>query len=252
MLGVPADQAAQRLVSHGGYPGAVRYWEDDERWRAYLRDAIVEPAIGRDLLALESVRKPALLRQVVALACSHPAEIWSLDKINGSLTDRGALETIAHYLELLQEACLVAPLQKHACSVLRRRKAPPKLVVLDNALLVGAGGLNPPDPASDPTRWGRWVENACLAHAVKRGLRVTYWRDEPWEADAVFDGDHGRWVVEIKTGRYTATDLRGLAQAAQALPGYKPLVLCDAGQEEVARSAGFTAVAWPEFLFDRW
>jgi len=252
LLGVPADQAAQRVVSHGGYPGAVRYWEDDERWRAYLRDAIVEPAIGRDLLALESVRKPALLRQVVALACSHPAEIWSLDKINGSLTDRGALETIAHYLELLQEAYLVAPLQKYAGSVLRRRKAPPKLVVLDNALLVGAGGMSPPDPASDPTRWGRWVENACLAHAVKRGLAVTYWRDEPWEADAVFDGDHGRWIVEVKTGRYTATDLRGLAHAAQALSDYRPLVLCDAGQEEVARHAGFTAVAWPDFLFDRW
>jgi uncharacterized protein len=252
LLGVPADHAAQRLVSHGGYPGAVRYWNDAERWRAYLRDAIVEPAIGRDLLALESVRKPALLRQVVALACSHPAEIWSLDKINGSLTDHGALETIAHYLELLQEAYLVAPLQKYAGSVLRRRKAPPKLVVLDNALLVGVGGMSPPDQISDPTRWGRWVENACVAHAVKRGLGVTYWRDEPWEADAVFDGDHGRWVVEVKTGPYTTTDLRGLAHAAKALPEYRPLVLCDIGHEDTARRAGFTAVAWPEFLFDRW
>lgn len=251
-LGVPADVAAQRMVSHGGYPGVVRYWDDAERWRAYLRDAIVEPAIGRDLLALEAVRKPALLRQVVALACGHPAEIWSLDKINGALTDRGALETIAHYLALLHEAFLVAPIHKHAGSVLRRRRSPPKLVVLDNALLVGAGGMTPPDQATDPTHWGRWVENACLAHAVKRGLEVTYWREEPWEADAVFSGERGRWVVEVKTGRYTATDLRGLAQASTALPGYRPLVLCDAGQENVARDAGFTAVAWTEFLFDRW
>jgi predicted AAA+ superfamily ATPase len=252
LLAVPADQAAQRLVSHGGYPGAVRYWDDGERWQAYLRDAIVEPAIGRDLLALEAVRRPALLRQVVAIACAHPAEIWSLDKISGALTERGALETIAHYLDLLREAFLVAPLQKHAGSVLRRRRSPPKLVALDNALLVGIGGMTPPTPASDPTRWGRWVENACLAHAVKRGLAVTYWREEPWEADAVFDGDHGRWVVEVKTGPYTATDLRGLAQAATALPGYRPLVLCDAGQEGAGRSAGFTVVPWTDFLWDRW
>lgn len=252
LLAVPADQAAQRLVSHGGYPGAVRYWDDEKRWQAYLRDAIVEPAIGRDLLALETVRRPALLRQVVAIACAHPAEIWSLDKISGALTERGALETIAHYLDLLREAFLVAPLQKHAGSVLRRRRSPPKLVALDNALLAGIGGMTPPTPVSDPTRWGRWVENACLAHAVKRGLAVTYWREEPWEADAVFDGDHGRWVVEVKTGPYTATDLRGLAQAATALPGYRPLVLCDAGQEGAGRSAGFTVVPWTDFLWDRW
>lgn len=251
-LGVPAAEAAQRMVSHGGYPGAVAYWNEPERWRAYLRDAIVEPAVGRDLLALEAVRKPALLRQVVALACGHPAEIWSLDKISGSLTDRGALETIAHYLELLREAVLVAPIQKHAGSTLRRRRAPPKLVVLDNALLIGAGDLMPPDQAGDPTRWGRWVENTCLAHAVKRGLEVTYWREEPWEADAVFDGECGRWVVEVKTGAYGASDLRGLAQAALALPKHRPLVLCDPGREEPARQAGFTAVAWTEFLFDRW
>ncbi len=251
-LGVPAAEAAQRMVSHGGYPGAVRLWDEPERWRAYLRDAIVEPAIGRDLLALAVVRKPALLRQVVALACIHPAEIWSLDKISGALTDRGALETIAHYLDLLREAFLVAPLQKHAGSVLRRRRAPPKLVVLDNALLVGAGDLAPPTQAGDPTRWGRWVENACLAHAVKRGLTVTYWREEPWEADAVFEGDHGRWLVEVKTGAYGASDLHGLARASEALPKHRPLVLCDPGREEPARKAGFTSVAWTEFLFDRW
>ena len=62
----------------------MRFWDDQERWLAYVRDAINEPAIGRDLLALESVRKPAMLRQVVALACSHPAEIWSLDKISAA------------------------------------------------------------------------------------------------------------------------------------------------------------------------
>jgi len=251
-LDVPHADAAHRIVTHGGYPGAVRLWDEPERWRAYLRDAIVEPAIGRDLLALEGVRKPALLCQVVAIACGHPAEIWSLDKISGSMTDRGALETIAHYLELLREAFLVAPLQKHAGSVLRRRRAPPKLVVLDNALLVGAGDLLPPDQATDPARWGRWVENACLAHAVKRGLAVTYWRDEPWEADGVFEGDRGRWVVEVKTGAYGTSDLRGLAHAATMLPKHRPLVLCDPGKEEPARNAGFTAVAWTDFLFDHW
>jgi hypothetical protein len=59
-------------------------------------------------------------------------------------------------------------------------------------------------------------------------------------------------VVEVNTGAYGASDLRGLTQAAVTLPKHRPLVLCDPGREEPARQAGFTAVAWTEFLFDRW
>ena len=41
---------------------------------------------------------PALLRQVFGVAASSPAQIVSLQKIQGQLQDPGALETIAHYL----------------------------------------------------------------------------------------------------------------------------------------------------------
>src|SRR6185312_11926119 len=106
--------AAELIVSHGSYPGAIPYLKDSARWSAYVRDAILEPAIGRDILALAPVRKPALLRQVFGVCASSPAQIVSLQKIQGQLQDSGALETIAHYLELLEEAYLVAPLKKHA------------------------------------------------------------------------------------------------------------------------------------------
>jgi predicted AAA+ superfamily ATPase len=86
----------------GSYPGAFPLREDVPRWSAYVRDAIVEPAMGRDILALAAVRRPALLRQVFGVAASSPAQIASLQKIQGQLQDRGALETIAHYLALLE------------------------------------------------------------------------------------------------------------------------------------------------------
>jgi predicted AAA+ superfamily ATPase len=75
-----------------------------------VRDAILEPAIGRDILALAAVRRPALLRQVFGVAASSPAQIVSLQKIQGQLQDAGALETLSHYLGLLEEAFLVAAL----------------------------------------------------------------------------------------------------------------------------------------------
>jgi hypothetical protein len=190
------SDAARRFITQGGYPGATRFWDEPERWRDYIHHAIVDPIIGRDILQLEQVRKPALLRQVFAMAAVHPAEILSLEKIAGTLAEKGSLETIAHYLELLREAYLVTPLQKFAAGEMRRRRSPPKLVVMDNALLGREG--NDPNPLRDPTRWGRWVENACLAEALHRGLDVSYWRQEPWEVDAVIQGGEGDWLVETK------------------------------------------------------
>jgi predicted AAA+ superfamily ATPase len=248
LLDVPASLAPERIVTHGGYPGAVALWGDDSRWRAYLRDSIIEPAIGRDILNLDAVRKPALLRQLFALAASHPAEIISLEKIAGSLAERGSLVTIAHYLDLLREAFLVVGLQKYAGDEIRRRRSPPKLVVLNNALLAGMRSAPAPGPERNPAEWGRWVENACLAHAWNSGQEVFYWREEPWEVDGVIRGSWGHWLIEIKTGRYGASDLRGLAEASARFPDFKPLVLCDPKCEPAARAAGFHAQAWTDYL----
>ena len=110
---IPLADAARDAVLFGTYPGAWAFKDDQARWRAYVRDAIIDPAIGRDVLALGQVRRPALLRQVFAVAVGSPAQIVSLQKIQGQLTDRGALETLAHYLELLQDAYLVAALEKY-------------------------------------------------------------------------------------------------------------------------------------------
>jgi len=131
-----AREAALNLVRFGSYPGSVALNGDAARWRAYVRDAIIEPAIGRDLLALGAIRRPALLRQVFAVAAGSPAQIVSLQKLQGQLQDRGALETVAHYLALLQDAYLVAPLERFSTRAHRRRAAPPKLVTLNNASFV--------------------------------------------------------------------------------------------------------------------
>lgn len=247
LAGISSAEAAKRLVTHGGYPGAVVFWNDPARWEAYVRDAIIEPAIGRDLLHLEKVRKPALLRQVFALAAAYPAEILSLEKIAGLLAEKGALETISHYLDLLHEAFLVTPLQKFSNSEIRRRRSPPKLIVRNNALLA-AGGNKIPDSVTEPGRWGRWVENACLARAINNGLDLHFWREEPWEVDAVVTDGAERYILEVKTGIYSAEDLRGLGHAVRKFPGYKPIVLCDPGSERVAEAAGFEASSWVDFL----
>lgn len=238
------------VVQQGAYPGAMAYRSDLQRWTAYVRDAIVEPAIDRDILALGHVRKPALLRQVFAVCTGAPAQIVSLQKIQAQLRDTGALETVAHYLKLLHEAYLVAPLRKHATRPMRQRLAPPKLIMLSNALLAATDPRGIPDAATDPARYGTWVENACIAHAVNSGQRVTYWREEPLEIDAVIEGSWGKWALEVKTTSFDEHDLRGLLEFTKRYPSYRPLVLGPDASPEVAARAGIDAIGWSDFLLE--
>lgn len=247
-FGLDPAEAVGDIVARGAYPGAVPLRLDVARWQAYVRESIVEPAIGRDLMALGAVRRPALLRQVFGAAISAPAQIVSLQKLQGRLLDRGALETIAHYLDLLEDAYLVVGLDKFTSRPLRRRTAPPKLVVLSNALLAATDPRGVPDPGADPARHGAWVENACLAHAWNAGQRVTYWRQEPHEVDGVLEGSWGSWAIEVKTGRFSPRELTGLLEFTRRFPRFRPLVLCGESGLAAAGAAGAEATTWERFL----
>ncbi|MBI3891862.1 MAG: ATP-binding protein [Candidatus Wallbacteria bacterium] len=248
VFGLDPRAAAELLVRSGSYPGAHAFAREPRRWSAYIRDAILEPAIGRDLLALAPVRRPALLRQLFGIAASSPAQIVSLQKIQGQLQDAGALETIAHYLTLLEEAYLVAALEKFSRKATRRRSAPPKLVTLSNALLAVTSPEGAPEPTGEPARFGAWVENACLAHAWNCGQRVTYWREEPLEVDAVLEGSWGRWALEVKTGTVDRSSLNGLFEFTRRFPEYRPLLVCDASQSLAARRVALPWIDWRDFL----
>ena len=242
------EKAALLTVQLGSYPGAFPFVDDLSRWGAYVRDAIIEPAIGRDVLALGMVRRPGLLRQLFAVAASLPAQVVSLQKLQGQLQDRGALETIAHYLALLEEAYLVVGLEKLSKQEHRRRAAPPKLVILNNAIPSALHPLGPPDYTREPARFGVWVENACLAFAWNAGQRVRYWREEPLEVDGIIDGSWGAWAVEIKTSRFESAQLHGLLEFCRRYPHYQPLVVTAEGDEVLATRVGLTAISWTDFL----
>lgn len=244
-FGLADDEALDYLVRRGSYPGAFPLRGDAARWRAYLRDSIIEPAIGRDILLMEPVRKPALLRQLFLVCLGHPAEIISLQKLAGELHAAGALETVAHYLAVLEQAYLVAGLEKFSPRMLRRRAAPPKIVVLNNGLMAALQEVSDAHP-----RWGFWVENACLAHAWNRGQEVYYWREEPLEVDGVLVGSWGKWAVEVKTGSFTTRDLGGLLEFCRRYPDFQPLVLCS---RERANDTlpGTKLMFWGDFLLGK-
>ena len=95
--------------------------------------------------------------------------------------------------------------------MVRQRAAPPKLIALNQAFLSTATDQPSPLPEREPERWGRWIENACIALAWNAGQQIWYWREEPWEVDMILSGSWGHWAVEVKTGSFGSNELAGLS-----------------------------------------
>ena len=95
------------FIFFGGYPGAATLIGDEDRWRAYVTDSLIETAISRDILMLARVDKPALLRRLFGLACEYSGQELSYNKMLGQLEGAGNTTTLAHYLDLLSAAGLV-------------------------------------------------------------------------------------------------------------------------------------------------
>jgi uncharacterized protein len=194
-----------RYLHFGGYPGAAPLVREPRRWARYVNDALVETTISRDVLLLTRVDKPALLRQLFELACAYSGQQLAYQKMLGQLQDAGNTTTLAHYLELLASAGLVAGLQKFAGDRARRRASSPKLQVLNTALLTAPSGLTPREARADTEFWGHLVESAVGAHlanaAATGACELFYWREGDHEVDFVVRAGRRVVAIEVKSSR---------------------------------------------------
>jgi len=215
----------------GGYPGAAPLVNDEEAWRSYVNDSLIETVLARDILALNTVAKPALLRHLFSLAGAFPAQILSYNKMLGQLQDAGNTTTLAHYLRLLESAFLVSGLERFSGGRIRTRSSSPKLILWNSALVTAPGLRSFSREREDPAHWGRLVENAVGAHLLNhlRGLpyEVTYWRERNREVDFVVRAGRALHALEVKSGRPGRPV--GLAAFVRANPEAKPLIVGSGG-----------------------
>jgi predicted AAA+ superfamily ATPase len=155
------------------------------------------------VLLMNRVDKPALLRQLFDLASACTGQELSFNKMLGQLRDAGNTTTLAHYLELLAAAGLVAGLRKYTGEAVRQRGSSPKLLVLNTALATSRSGRPVREIRADPRAWGRLIESAVGAHLVntapESGAEVTYWRDGDAEVDFVLHLGDRTTAIEVKT-----------------------------------------------------
>lgn len=215
----------EKFIEFGCYPGSMNLIEDLSRWGAYIRDSIVEPAIGRDILQLSPVENPALLRQVFSVCLCHPAQVISLNKIQGQLQDKGALATIQHYIDLLSLGFMVTGIQKYSSQVIRTKSSPPKIIIHDNALI--RAFERPIQESPSRERMGFYFENAVGSRLIEAGWDTYYWKDRNLEVDFVAIGPNGeKWAIEVKLTAPDERDLKGLKVFCERNPEFTPCVVC--------------------------
>jgi hypothetical protein len=199
-------------IYYGGYPGPAHMIKDERRWRKYIKDSLVAPAIERDVIMTSNIYKPALMKQLFELGCGYSAEILSLTKLMGQLQDAGNVTTLASYLEILDQCALLTGLQKYANDEARKRGSIPKYQVYNNALLTAYKGREFVIDRTDTRAWGRWVESAVGAHLLSMAdeldYDVYYWRESSRskdekdnEVDFIVIRDGEVTAIEVKSGR---------------------------------------------------
>lgn len=212
----------------GGYPGAAILKSDVNRWREYMRDSIVESTISRDVLQMEDVRKPALMRALFELGAQYSAQEISYRKLLGQLDDKGNTDTVRHYLDLLSKAGMMSGLQKYDAKQVRSRASSPRLLVHDPSLMFsmwhGAGDL-----LADSALRGHLVETAVgarlIARAQTEGFELYWWREGNLEVGFVAKrGDDALAAIEVKSGRVSKS---GMTEFLAQNPQTKPMIVGD-------------------------
>jgi predicted AAA+ superfamily ATPase len=230
---------AEEFIWFGGYPGAISLKDDEDRWKNYIRDSLLETSISKDILMLTRVDKPALMKRLFELGSVYSGQVLSYTKIMGQLADAGNTTTLANYLNLLNDAGLLGGLEKYSPNMIRKRSSSPKFMVHNTAIMSGISNESMDTLLADPKAWGRWVESAVGAHLINQSfkekkLNVYYWREGNEEVDFVLEYKKRVIALEVKSSKTGA--LSGMNAFVNSFHPEKSILI------------GADGIPWQEFL----
>ena len=215
-------------IFYGGYPGAADLISDYSRWANYIKNALIETTISMDILLMTRVDKPALLRRLFGLGCLYSGQILSYQKMLGQLQDAGNTTTLAHYLQLLNGAGLIAGIPKYAGQRVRQRASSPKLLALNTALTSVFFGMTFEEVRNKPEVWGRLVESAVgatLANGSRgKNIQLFYWNSGNYEVDFVLVKGRKIVAIEVKSTP-KSVNLPGMEKFSKEFPVWKKLLV---------------------------
>jgi len=223
--------SVEQYIYFGGYPGSASLIKDEERWKSYIKDSLIETSISKDILMLTRVDKPALLKRLFELGSLYSGQILSYTKLMGQLQDAGNTTTLSHYLDLLSDSGLLGGLEKYVGNEIRKRSSSPKFQTFNNALLSAQNIYKFSDIVINPKEWGRLVESSVgtqlINYSIPERYHLYYWRESNHEVDFVLEKDGKVLAIEVKSGR--RADSKGMSVFAQKFHPDKILLVGTGG-----------------------
>ena len=211
---------------------------EEQRWKAYVQQSLIETSISKDILMLTRIDKPALMKRLFELGCMYSGQILSYNKMTGQLLDAGNTATLSHYLDLLNTAGLLAGIEKFSGNLIYKRPSSPKFQVHNTALISAQSGDLLKDIQIRTDDWGRIVESGIGAHLINysiiEGFTVSYWRERNEEIDFVLEKKGKVIGIEVKSG--TKRSSSGISAFKKAFDPYKILLVGNSG------------IPWEDFL----
>ncbi len=230
--------SAEQFAWFGGYPGTATFIDDEERWKDYVKNALIESTISKDILMLTRINKPALMRQVFEMGVYYSSQILSYSKMIGQLQDAGNTTTITHYLQVLDTAGLITGILKFYTEKHREKSSSPKWQVKNTAFISALSQENFEEIQLNTVKWGQIIESAIGAHLINKSsegnYKVFYWRHRNEEVDFVIQKGEKIIGIEVKSGQTKPT--KGMASFKLKYNPTKILLV------------GTTGILWQDFL----
>ncbi|MBL6988874.1 MAG: ATP-binding protein [Bacteriovoracaceae bacterium] len=209
------EMGLETFLESGGYPQSYSYLDDYDRWFSYLKDAVVDRVIDKDILQFAIVKKPALFRQAFEIVCCYPSLEISYTKLLGQLQNKGNTDLIKYYLSLLEGAFLIKTLQKYGTQDFKTKSSSPKIVPLAPCFYQLFANNN--DKAD-------FVFEATVGTKLLQvSKELYYWRKGNYEVDFVLRWQKKIYAVEVKSGKTRRAS--GLELFCQQFVGSIPIIV---------------------------
>ena len=225
--------AFSTYVESGGMPEYLK--NQDSEYIKTLYDNI----IYRDIIALYSIRRQRLVRELVGILASAISLPFTYNSLKKSLGLKNAI-TVKEYITYLSGAYLFFELLRFDYSVKKQLNSPRKCYIIDTAFsLLGGFSLSP--------NKGRLLENIVFIELRRRGKEVYYYSKNR-ECDFITkDGRRISGAIQVcheLNDENMDRETEGLLEAMADL-NVKEGIILTSDQEELMRSGETTIIIKP-------
>jgi len=219
--------AFQEYLKLGGYPEVIIN-NDPTLLEQYFKDFIY-----RDILPRYTIRKNKALRELCLFLASNISNIHSYKKLQ-QLVEAKSLNTIKHFLEILEEVYLFFPVDLFDYSIKRQIYNPSKIYTIDTALSQSVS-------FQFSKNIGHIYENLVFLELKRKNKELYYWKDEKGrEVDlAIRSGREIEEMIQVcynlSTPNTRNREIHALIQAHQELKNPKLTLITD-DEEDIYQS----------------